>query len=362
MRKPRLTKKTVRATAVDLFCGAGGLTHGLLNAGIQVTNGYDIDDTCQYPYERNNSPATFHNESVSELTGGQLLKHYPKGHIRILVGCAPCVTFSKYTQGINNSNNPKWSLLGEYARIVRELQPDIVSMENVPELQRHGIFDIFLQSLKDGGYHFSEDLGKQIVYCPDYGIAQQRNRLVILASKIGPIEIIPPTHRPSKYRTVHDVIGTLPKLKSGEVDSKDPMHRASRLSNINIRRIKHSKPGGTWQDWPQNLIAKCHKNKTGHGYKSVYGRMEWDIPSPTITTQFYGFGNGRFGHPEQDRAISLREGAMLQSFPKRYKFVPPGSDYSIKNIGRMVGNAVPVRLGKIIGKTILLHVEEHYGR
>lgn len=346
-------------SAVDLFCGAGGLTRGLLDAGIPVTDGYDVDEACRYPYEYNNSPAKFHKKSVTELTGRLLSKHYAKRHIRILIGCAPCVTFSKYTQGYDHKQNPKWALLREFARLVRELKPDIVSMENVPELHRHSVFTSFLRTLRKEGFHFPRDSESRIVFCPDYGIAQQRSRLVVVASRLGPIELIPPTHRPGQYRTVFHVLRSLPRLASGDVSPCDPMHRSSKLSRLNLRCIRHSRPGGTWRDWPRELVAQCHKAKSGKTYPSVYGRMEWEQPSPTITTQFYGFGNGRFGHPEQDRAISLREGAMLQSFPKKYAFVKPGGEHHFKTIGRMIGNAVPVRLGEIIGRTIRRHVEQH---
>jgi DNA (cytosine-5)-methyltransferase 1 len=347
--------------AVDLFCGAGGLTRGLHDAGIQVAAGYDIDEACRYPFERNNVPAKFHNKSVVRLTGGELSAHYPKGRSRILVGCAPCVTFSKYAQGSHRRGDPKWTLLRQFSRIVRELKPDIVSMENVPELRYHSVFEDFLSTLATEGFHFTSDPTARIVYCPDYGIPQQRSRLVIVASRFGPIALLPPTHRPSQYRKVSDVLRSLPPLESGDECPDDPMHRTSRLSGLNLRRIRRSTPGGSWRDWPRQLIAKCHKAKSGKTYRSVYGRMEWNQPSPTITTQFYGFGNGRFGHPDQDRALSLREGAILQSFPKKYEFVKPHGEYHIKVIGRMIGNAVPVRLGEVIGRTITLHLSQ-YGK
>jgi len=233
-------------------------------------------------------------------------------------------------------------------------------MENVPELRRHTIFDRFLMTLTDEGFHFQKDREKQVVYCPDYGIPQHRRRLVLIASRLGPIEIIPPTHPRQRHRKVQDVLRRLPPLAAGEVCPDDPLHRTSELSPLNLRRIRHSQPGGTWRDWPRNLVADCHKESTGQTYPSVYGRMEWDQPSPTITTQFFGFGNGRFGHPEQDRALSLREGAILQSFPKDYQFVKPGGEYCFKTIGRLIGNAMPVRLGEIVGKTINLHLQSHY--
>ena len=263
-------------------------------------------------------------------------------------------------QGLKNDHDPKWKLLDEFARLVRELQPDIVSMENVPELQRHPIFDRFLATLADEDFHFTEDREKQVVYCPDYGIPQHRRRLVLVASRLGPIELIAPTHPPSRHRKVRDALSRLKPLAAGDVSPDDPLHRTSELSPLNLRRIRHSQPGGTWRDWPRDLVAKCHRKKTGKTYPGVYGRMEWGEPSPTITTQFFGFGNGRFGHPEQDRAISLREGAILQSFPTDYQFVKPGGDYCFKTIGRLIGNAVPVRLGEVVGKTIRQHLEEHH--
>ncbi len=354
----RKKKLALPATAVDLFCGAGGLTRGLLDAGIPVVAGYDIEGSCEYAYKHNNAPAVFMKESVADLTGKQLAAHYPNDHLRILVGCAPCAPFSKYRQGQDAKEDAKWGLLGEFARIVRELEPDIVSMENVPELQRHSIFKDFLKTLKDEGFFFSEDEEKRVVFCPDYGIPQHRRRLVLVASKFGPIKLIAPTHKPSKYLKVSQAIGKLPRLASGEVSDIDPLHRTSRLSPLNLRRIQHSTPGGSWRDWPEELVADCHREKSGKTYPSVYGRMEASEPSPTITTQFFGFGNGRFGHPDQDRALSLREGAILQSFPKTYEFVKPGDEYHFKSIGKMIGNAVPVRLGKIVGLTIKRHLEE----
>ncbi len=357
--RKRAITPTINATAVDLFCGAGGLTRGLLDAGISVAAGYDIDAACEFAYEHNNKGVKFHKESVADLTGEKLAAYYPKGHTRILVGCAPCQTFSKYTQGLDNDDDPKWGLLNEFARLVEELKPDIVSMENVPELQRHDIFDDFLGTLSDCGYHFTEDEKKRVVYCPDYGIPQHRRRVVIVASRLGPIELIKPTHKPEEYRKVADVLRDLPALEAGEECATDPLHCTSELSPLNLKRIRHSKPGGTWRDWPRGLVADCHKKKTGKTYSSVYSRMEWDKPSPTITTQFFGFGNGRFGHPEQDRAISLREGAILQSFPERYQFMKKGSAYSFKTIGRLIGNAVPVRLGEIVGNTIRKHISDH---
>ncbi len=356
MKRNGISKSDI--ATVDLFCGVGGLTCGLIQAGLPVVAGYDIDETCRYAYEKNNNGAKFCKRSVSEITGEELVKQFDNAKFRILVGCAPCQPFSKYTQKIKTKSD-RWGLLYEFARIIREVQPHVISMENVPELARHAVFRDFLDSLKHEGYFFSRKVESQLVYCPDYGIPQMRRRLVVLASKFSLIDLLPPTHTPHEYATVSDAIHDTAPLKAGETDSKDPLHRCSHLSPLNLKRIQHSRPGGTWRDWPEALVAECHRSHTGETYPSVYGRMSWDEPAPTMTTQFFGYGNGRFGHPSQDRAISLREGAILQTFPKTYQFLESEKDFSFKKIGRMIGNAVPVRLGAIIGKSILAHIENH---
>lgn len=270
-------------SAIDLFCGAGGLTRGLLDAGINVVVGYDIDHACQFPYEHNNLGAKFCRKSITTLKGSELARFYPNGHTRVLVGCAPCQTFSKYTQGLDNEEDPKWTLLKDFARLVKELNPDIVSMENVPELKNHEIFYEFLAALKDEGFHYENDPKKWVIYCPDYGIPQQRERLVIVASRFGPISLVPPTHKPKAYKSVAKALQDLPALAAGKSCATDPLHRTSRLSNLNLRRIQASTPGGSWRDWPSELQAKCHKKKKGKSYPAVYGRMEWDKPAPTIS-------------------------------------------------------------------------------
>ena len=151
----------------------------------------------------------------------------------------------------------------------------------------------------------------------------------------------------------------MPPLKADEVAPDDPLHRAaSSMSDINLRRIQASTPGGMWRDWDAALVADCHKRETGHVCGSVYGRMPWQRPAPTVTTQFYGFGNGRFGHPEQDRAISLRVGAMLQTFPRDYVFARGGELFAFKRLGRMIDNAVPVALARAIARAIAAHLED----
>ena len=170
-----------------------------------------------------------------------------------------------------------------------------------------------------------------------------------MASRIGEMPPLADVH-PAGEITVRDVIGHLPRLRAGEECPKDPLHKARTLTEINMRRIRASQPGGTWRDWPHELRAPCHTKETGSSFQSVYARMTWDEPSPTITTQSYNFGTGRFGHPEQDRAISLREAAMLQGFPVSYKFVDKGQSPEFLSIGKHIGNAVPPPLGKAVGR------------
>lgn len=342
------------STAIDLFCGIGGLTKGLTLSGIRVRAGIDIDDTCRFAYEKNNA-AEFLNLDITELDGEYLKKLYPANTTKILVGCAPCQPFSRYSIRYRKKGQPdeKWKLLYSFSRLVQEVQPEIVSMENVPELANKSVFTDFVFTLRNLSYY----VYWEIVFCPDYGVPQNRKRLVLLASKLNKITLIPPLYNPDNYPTVRQAIGSLPKLGHGEQDAHDLLHRACRLSSINLQRIKQSVPGGTWRDWDENLQLKCHKKASGKTYPSVYGRMCWDEPSPTITTQFYGYGNGRFGHPDQNRALSLREGAILQSFPPDYVFIDADHPSSRRDIGIHIGNAVPVELGKAIGISIQQHLQ-----
>ena len=340
--------------AVDLFCGAGGLTRGLEKAGVDVVFGVDVDPACEFPFSANND-ARFLLKPVEDLSKSDFSDAFDKNGISLLAGCAPCQPFSTYSQSWADPTDKRWNLLRQFADLVRKLKPDLVTMENVPRLARQEVFQDFVDELESQRYH----IYYKVVNCADYGVPQSRQRLVLMASKLGPIELIKPTRSPKKYSTVRKAIEKLPPLTAGETCKKDPLHQACELSPLNLKRIRASKPGGSWRDWSDHLVADCHKKESGKTYPSVYGRMSWEEPAPTMTTQFFGFGNGRFGHPEQDRAISLREGAILQSFPKNYKFVPKGDTAYRKVIGRLIGNAVPVKLAEAIGKSMILHVHEH---
>lgn len=347
-------------SVVDLFCGAGGLTHGFVLEGFDVVAGFDADESCKHAFEANNDRARFINKKIEDVTATEISDLYPDEHIKVLVGCAPCQPYSPYTKK-KQDKGEKWKLLADFADLICRVEPEVVSMENVPDLIAFGqgrVYDDFVARLKESDYHVT---AYPKVYCPEYGIPQHRTRLVLFASKYGEIGIETGTHSPDQYKTVRDTIGHLQPLKAGETSRDDPLHKACNLSKLNLRRIKASKPGGTWRDWDDELVAECHRKKSGEGYASVYGRMAWDDLSPTMTTQCYGFGNGRFGHPDQDRAISLREAALFQTFPRDYEFVAPGCPVILTNVGRLIGNAVPVELGRVIARSIRRHLRAHVG-
>ena len=331
---------------VDLFCGVGGLSHGLLLAGYTVKAGYDLDERCRYAFEKNNG-AKFFTRDVATLTPKEIRNHYSGRSPCILAGCAPCQPFSTYKRGYEE--DVRWSLVSVFGEIAASVLADVVTMENVPALLKYDdgrVFRGLCRSLEKAGYFVYYTIAK----CEEYGVPQRRRRLVLVASRLAPPAPLKSKH--ARAPTVRDAIGHLSPIAAGGGDADDSLHVSRSLNATNLRRIHASKPGGTWRDWPGSLRAECHRRASGKTYASVYGRMTWDEPSPTITTQCYGFGNGRFGHPEQDRAISLREAALLQSFPRDYEFLPPSEKIQFAEVGRWIGNAVPVRLAKSIGESL----------
>lgn len=345
-------EKSEIINCVDLFCGVGGLTHGLIKGGVRVLAGIDIDSQCRFAYEANNK-STFIEKDINQITGNDLENIFGDSKFSLLAGCAPCQPFSSYSRKSNRvSKDTKWELISVFSRLVKENKPDFVTMENVPQLLDHQVFQDFLKDLKDYSISF------RVIECVNYGVPQTRRRLVLIASRLGNIDILPPSFFGYDNNvTVQKAISHLPKINAGDSDLNDPLHSASSLSNLNLLRIQSSKPGGSWRDWDKSLLAQCHRKKSGQTYPSVYGRMTWNEPSPTITTQCFGYGNGRFGHPEQDRAISLREAAILQTFPENYCFLEPNEKVSFAKFGRLIGNAVPVRLGEVIAQSFIAHLK-----
>lgn len=363
----------MKIEAIDLFCGAGGLTRGLLDAGIEVKAGFDVEESCRHAYEANNEGAKFFAQDVGTVTSANLNKLWSKGKgsIKLLAGCAPCQPFSPAANtfrvkgkaeaeaagkgpSVPGLADPRYYLLNEFTRLIKECDPHLVTMENVPKVQSHAPFKNFVESLKELGY----DVWYKSVSCEKLGVPQTRRRLVLLASRIGAIpKQLEPLELGDEPNDVHHALAGLTPLKAGEADPHDKIHFARNLSEINLRRIRASTPGGTWRDWPEELRSPCHNKASGATFSAVYARMRADQASPTMTTQFYNFGAGRFGHPTQDRALTPREAALLQSFPKSYDFVGNQSEIYMDKLGKMIGNAVPPKLGEAIGKTFLQHVK-----
>lgn len=352
-----MSKKQLKIKAVDLFCGIGGLTRGFINQGIQVVAGIDNDPACEYGYRASNK-AEYLLKDIREVTP-QLINGLfgDKNDYRVLVGCAPCQPYSGLNQ--KELSTKDMEPLERFAFLISKVKPDVVSMENVSGLaktEKYPIFQFFLNTLQENGYQYSW----QVVNAADYGVPQSRRRLVLLASRLGPIQLIGKTHIVKKM-TVKNTIGRLKPIADGETDSMDPLHRASKLSDLNKKRIKSTKVnGGNSSDWSSDLVLKCHRKKSGKTYKgTVYGRMRWDQPAPTMTTQCIGIGNGRFGHPEQNRAISLREAALFQTFPKDYTFYDNSKKMVVAQVAKFIGNAVPVRLGEVIAQSINNHLIQY---
>lgn len=327
---------------IDLFCGIGGLTRGLELSGIQIKAGYDIDESCRYAYEANNKSSTFINTDVRDLSFHHLTPFLENATFTLIAGCAPCQPYSAHTRRRSNPAADECSLVLEFARIITEGKPDLVTMENVPGLARHPAFDALLATLTSLDYDFDHG----VISCLPYGVPQTRRRLVLVASRLGFISLPSPT---AATVTVGDVMRDLPLLGDGDSDPTDRAHCTLPLSKINKRRIQQSKPGGSWKDWDADLLSDCHRTAY---YPGPYGRMSWHAAAPTITTQCCYYSTGRFGHPEQHRTISIREAALLQTFPRDYLLTDPNEPFVVHTIARHVGNAVPVKLAEALGHSI----------
>ena len=297
----------MRVGVIDLFCGIGGLSYGFKSEGFDVLAGIDSDPSCKFAYETN-IKADFIAMDVGRLKGAQVNRMFKrrKSEYRVLIGCAPCQPFSLYTgryrKAEPRSRDPRWQLLEEFARLVRLTKPDVVSMENVPRVTLHPVFQAFLKELKTAGYVVTYHK----VRAEHYGVPQRRSRLVLFASLWGEVPLPSPTHLKNPV-TVRQAIGKMPKIQAGGASAADRLHVARGLTDKNLARLKSTVEGGSWKDWGPELQLACHKKLKGRSFRSVYGRMKWDEPAPVITTQCLGIGNGRFGHPEQNRAISIRE-------------------------------------------------------
>jgi len=346
-------KNKSKIKAVDFFCGGGGMSYGMQKAGVNVLAGIDYEERCKKTYEANVKGAKFIKADVFELKEEELeskLKLNRNDDELLLIGCSPCQFWSIINTDKKKSEKSK-NLLVEFQRFVRYFNPGYVVVENVPGVLRkkeESGLDNFINYLESEGYivHFDVHDTK------NYGVPQSRKRFTLIANRVSNFEIEP--IKSKKLLTVRDVIGEsngFEKIKAGNKDETDFMHTVPSVSEITLRRLKKvEKDGGNRLGFAQDpeLQLKCFIGRD-NSFKDTFGRLWWDRPSPTITTKFFSVSNGRFVHPEEDRALSLREGATLQSFPKTFKF------YGTSNaaIARIIGNAVPPEYAKRIGRAII---------
>jgi len=338
--------------AVDFFCSGGGMSYGMQQAGINILAGIDFDKNCEETYKANIKGAEFIHADVFNLKKSYLQKKMSlkkNDDNLLLIGCSPCQYWSIINTDKEKSEQSK-NLLKVFHHFVIHFMPGYVVVENVPGILRRkeesGLED-FIKWLKSKKYevHF------EIHEVSEYGVPQHRKRFTLIANRVTGKKIEP--KKQGKKLTVRDVLGVkngFPQIKAGHEDNTPFMHTVAGLKEINLKRLALTKKdGGTRLSYVDtNLAPDCHKNRKS-GFVDTYGRMFWDKPSPTITTKFFSISNGRFAHPEEDRAISLREGATLQSFPPNYIF----KTTSIANTARMIGNAVPPEYAKAIGKAII---------
>lgn len=338
--------------AVDFFCGAGGMSYGLAKAKISVVAGIDSDPLCEETYSFNNKKSKYINLPIEDLKPSRLaddLGIHKNCDNLVLVGCSPCQFWSKIKTNKKKSEGSAYLLL-EFLEFIKYFNPGWIVVENVPGIvsKKGSVLPSFTKSLESLGYSLEWD----ILDLSRYGIPQTRHRFVLLASRLIPSVTLPrETHECP--RVVADFIGEengFYSIEAGCVDESVFMHTASSLSEINLKRMKATPKNGG--------MRKNYRNKeelhidsfvsNPNNFADVYARMSWDKPAPTITTRFNSFSNGRFGHPEENRAISLREGAVLQTFPVKYRFFG-----SLQGIAKQIGNAVPPRMSEIIGKHLV---------
>jgi len=340
---------------VDFFCGAGGLSCGFRQARIRVVAGIDLDERCRGTFDANFPEAEFLVADVSSPALSDALESVvARGDDELIfAGCSPCQFWSKVPTAREKSGASK-ALLRDFGRYVSEWRPGYVVVENVPGLADRGaelVLRPFLRMLRKNGYSFAHG----VVSAADYGVPQMRRRFLLLATRLRGGPLLLPEPRESAGLTVRRFIGDplrLPPISAGHRDPTPLRHSAAGLSATNLERLRRTPPnGGVRSAWSnaQDLQIPAYAGRDG-SFRNVYGRVFWDRLSPTITTRFNSLSNGRFGHPEQDRALSLREGATLQTFPRDFAFLGCEAD-----VARQIGNAVPPALAECVGKTLVEH-------
>ena len=342
-------------TAIDVFAGAGGLTVGLKRAGVRVVAAVELEPHSFATYKANHPEVKCLKQDIATVSGGALLELAGTDRIDLLAGCPPCQGFTSLTAKYKGKEDPRNELVLEIARLAEEIRPQAIMMENVPGLTQKGrsLYGRLRSRLQALDYRLTEG----ILQVADYGVPQFRRRCVLLGGRGFEIALPDATHFGTPtgdlapWRTVRDTVGDMPEpitlaeaKARGQVERSD-WHVVRDLSRKNIERIKAAKAGETWMHIPEHLRPDCHRD--GYiGFTNVYGRMEWDRPSPTITGGCTTFSKGRFGHPKADRTISVREAALLQTFPLDYRLDTPYMDY----VCNMIGNALPCNFAEALSR------------
>ncbi|WP_081534463.1 DNA cytosine methyltransferase [Rhodovulum sp. P5] len=342
----------------DFFSGCGGTSKGFELAGLRPVFALDFDEASSETFRCNFPDVEFYLSDITQFDSRILRDLIDRKNLTLFCGCAPCQPFTRQnTRKPESQVDPRRSLLTYFGALVARYLPDYVFVENVPGMQRikgNSTLNRFSSNLDKLGY--SSRIG--IVESQGYGVPQRRRRLVLLATRHGSISFPRETHGSElekPYATVRDWISDFPPIAAGETHPDIPNHQAANLSEINLKRIMATPPEGSRSDWPEELHLDCHKSGYS-GHTDVYGRMRWDGPATGLTTRCISLSNGRFGHPEQNRAISIREAASLQTFPTDFRFFG-----SLGSQAKQIGNAVPVLLAKTFGAQIADHAAERAG-
>lgn len=353
----RSNSRKDKFVAVDLFAGGGGLTLGLKQAGFIVSAAVEIDPYAARTYAANHPGTVLFEQDIRTVSGAEILMTSPTNKIDLISACPPCQGFSQLTAKYRRAD-PRNELIFEFVRIVREIRPRLIMMENVPGLAKKGasIFESAIGDFRALGYSITSD----VLEVANYGVPQKRRRLVVFGSLSTKIAIPDPTHsEPSKgpmspWVTVRQAIGGFEKpitlIKAGKVGGPVNVgwHVVRNLSSENLQRLRATRPGDSRESLPQSLRPACHQNND-KGFSNVYGRMSWDKPAPTITGGCTTLSKGRFGHPSLLRTISVREAATLQSFPQDYVFDTNFMDHACK----IIGNALPPRFAAVMAKACI---------
>ena len=342
----------MKLTAIDLFAGGGGLTVGLKGAGFQVKAAVELETHACATYRANHPEVRLLERDITGVSGQELLDIAGPGGVDLLAGYT---SLNRY-----GNDDPRNRLVLEISRLAEEIKPRAIMMENVPGLTTKGNrqYETLIADLKSLGYNL--DNSAKVLQVADYGVPQERRRLVILAGRGFDIELPSPTHSKEEkdglphWASVEDAIGdnkgigvpsTLSEAKKQRKLPLSDWHVVRDLSEQNKQRIAAAVPGESWASIPEHLRPDCHQG-TYVGFTNVYGRMEWDQPSPTITAGCTTFSKGRFGPPVEDRTISVREAALLQTFPRYYRFDVPYMDH----VCNVIGNALPCVFAEALAK------------